>query len=148
MAVTITVDIGTSIIPVPLPDAAIAYAVSYNKDRNTAYIDIRMYTKADAKAKQTPFMAFDTLVTSEPNTWEPTYSNLRSILRFRDDAVAPDEDKLLRLVLKFDYSSYSWAIDRTTDKQAEVEQWIASIAQQQTRPAPAAARRKLPPNGS
>jgi len=114
MAVTVSVDIGTAIIPLSLDDRAIAYAVSYAPDFSTASVDIRHYTVSDQKAGLTPSKAFQKLVSETPGIWTDTYSNLDSLHNM--DGV-DDEQKFIHIKLRYDEDRYSWIF--VTDAAAE-----------------------------
>lgn len=117
MSVTITVDIGTSVVPIALPDAAIAYAIQYSAS-NKATVYVRFYTEADA-TKATPEAVFYRLAKDMPDVWNPTYSSLSSLLCLKPVA---KKYEYMSIVMVYNPLDYTWTIEKDT-----VKDWIMNM---------------------
>jgi len=109
MPVTTSIDVGTSIIPVPLKDAAIAYSVRYTPDRKKAMIDICQYCQDDVNEGRTPAEAFADLVRSMPGVWNSTYSSLESLL---DLEAVESSKRYYGFALIYDEAKFSWTVEK------------------------------------
>lgn len=107
MPVTVSIDIGTSIISLPLDDQALAYTVSYAPDFSKASIDIRNYTEEDLAASLSPAQVFQRLVREMPGVWTDTYSNLDSLQNMTG---LPIKRKFLHIDLAYDEDRYAWKV--------------------------------------
>jgi len=134
-AVCVSVDIGHVSIPVPLPDAAIAYSVTYFQgDRTKADLTVRYFTVADAQAQKSPMDVFDELVTSEPGMWNTTYADI-SELTVTDPVSVEDELHTYRFI--YDPLRYDWRVQGT-----QASNWMQSFAFGRTSPPIAETRTK------
>lgn len=105
MPVTVSIDIGTAVIPLPFTDQALAYAVSYSADQLTASVDIRQYTVSDAAKGLDPEDIYAELVRTQPGTWLSTYS---SFLGLNLETKAKRE--FYRVNLRYDETRYCWTL--------------------------------------
>lgn len=109
MPVTTSIDVGTSIIPVPLKDAAIAYSVRYTPDRKKAMIDICQYCQDDINEGRSPAEAFAELVRTMPGVWNSTYSSLESLM---DLEPVPSDKRYYSFSLVYDEARFSWTVEK------------------------------------